>query len=417
MDKTGHIAIVIGGAVAGSEAAYQLSEKGITTVVIEKNALPYGKIEDGLPKWHIKLRNREIDRINQKLNHPLVHYVPNTELGKTVNLETLLSWGADAIVLANGAWKDRPLTLNGIDKFEGKGFYYQNDFIYWFNHQHEPNYKGPQYKIKNNAIIIGGGLASIDCAKAIMFHLVNNALNQKGFNTNLFELEHGIPKVLTKYGVSFEELNIEPCTIYYRKRFEDMSLAPLKGNSAEEIEKAEKTRVKILDHNKSKFLFKVSACASAKEAVIENNELKGIVFNRTMVENGTYKVLDESFAVHSPFIISSIGSIPEPIKGIIMQNETYDIDKASYQLKNYNNVYALGNAVTGRGNINQSLKNATEVAQIVAANISDSPPKQSAEKILKAVQEMQKNVNFVADYSSWIAQHQPLRLEDMLEQH
>jgi len=417
MDNTGHIAIIVGGAVAGSEAAFQLSEKGITTIVIEKNALPYGKIEDGLPKWHVKLRNREIDRINQKLNHPLVHYIPNIELGKSIELETLLNWNADALILANGAWKDRPLSVDGIDQFEGKGFYYQNDFIYWFNHQHEPNYNGPQYKIKNNAVIVGGGLASIDCAKAIMFHLVNNALNQKGFNTNLFELEHGIPKVLDKYGVSFEELNVEPCTIYYRKRFEDMSLASPRGNTPEDILKAEKTRIKILEHNKSKFLFKVEACSTVKDALIENGQLKGMMFNRTSVENGKYKVLEESFEVHSPFIISSIGSIPEPIKGITMHNETYDIDKTSYKIKKYGNVYALGNAVTGKGNINQSLKNATAVAQIVAENISTSPPNKSSKKILEEVQKMQKNVNFTVDYSSWIAQHQPKRLEDMLEQH
>lgn len=417
MGDSGHIAVIIGGAVAGSEAAYQLSEKGITTIVVEKNTLPYGKIEDGLPKWHVKLRNREIDRINQKLNHPLVHYVPNTELGKSISLDIFLGWDADAIILANGAWKDRPLSIDGIDQFEGKGFYYQNDFIYWFNHQHEPNYNGPQYEIKNNAVIVGGGLASIDCAKAIMFHLVNNALNQRGFNTNLFELEHGIPKVLNKIGVQFEELGIEPCTIYYRKRFEDMSLASPKGNTPEDILKAEKTRLKILDHNKNKFLFKVEACSTVKDVIVENGQLKGIEFNRTSVENGKYKVLDESFKVHSPFIISSIGSIPEPIKGVTMQNETYDIDKVSYKIKNYNNVYALGNAVTGRGNINQSLKNATEVAQIVAEDISVLPPNKSTKKILEEVQEMQKKVNFTVNYLSWIAQHQPQRLEDILKQH
>jgi len=417
MESTGHIAIIIGGAVAGSEAAFQLSQKGITTVVLEKNALPYGKIEDGLPKWHVKLRNREIGRINQKLNHPLVHYLPNTGLGEDIHLETLLNWNTDAIVLANGAWKDRPLAVEGIDEFEGKGFYYQNDFIYWFNHQHEPGYKGPQYEIKHNTVIVGGGLASIDCAKATMFHLVNKALNERGFNTNLFELEHGIPKALDKLGVSFEELNIEPCTIYYRKRYEDMSLAPVRGNTPEDIAKAEKTRVKVLEHNKNKFLFKVEACATVKNAIVEEGELKGLVFNKTSVENGKYQVLEDSFEVRSPFIISSIGSIPEPIEGITMQNETYDIDKASFKLKNYNNIYALGNAVTGRGNINQSLKNATEVAQIIVADISNSPQNSSYKKILENVQIMQKNVNFTIDYSSWIAQHQPLRLEDMLEHH
>ncbi len=55
MGKTKHIVAIFGGAVSGSEAAYQLAEKGIRTVVFDQNALPYGKIEDGLPKWHVKL--------------------------------------------------------------------------------------------------------------------------------------------------------------------------------------------------------------------------------------------------------------------------------------------------------------------------------------------------------------------------
>lgn len=40
---------IIGGSVAGSEAAYLLAEKGVRVVVFDQKNLPYGKIEDGLP--------------------------------------------------------------------------------------------------------------------------------------------------------------------------------------------------------------------------------------------------------------------------------------------------------------------------------------------------------------------------------
>ena len=113
--------IIIGGAVAGSEAAFRFAEKGYYTVVIEKNAMPYGKIEDGLPKWHVKLRNREIDRINEKLSHPLVNYIPNTELGKDLSIDEMLNWQTAAVVLANGAWRDRRLPIEGIEPFVNKG--------------------------------------------------------------------------------------------------------------------------------------------------------------------------------------------------------------------------------------------------------------------------------------------------------
>ena len=34
-------------------------ERGINVVVFEQNIRPYGKIEDGLPKWHVKLQIQE----------------------------------------------------------------------------------------------------------------------------------------------------------------------------------------------------------------------------------------------------------------------------------------------------------------------------------------------------------------------
>ena len=60
MEHAGHHFIaVFGGAVAGSEAAHQLALRGFRVVVFDQNILPYGKIEDGLPKWHYKLRDQE----------------------------------------------------------------------------------------------------------------------------------------------------------------------------------------------------------------------------------------------------------------------------------------------------------------------------------------------------------------------
>jgi flavin-dependent dehydrogenase len=71
----GHFVAIVGGAVAGSEAAYRLSQRGIYSVVFEQNALPYGKIEDGLPMWHVKLRNSEERKIDDKLTQPCVFFV------------------------------------------------------------------------------------------------------------------------------------------------------------------------------------------------------------------------------------------------------------------------------------------------------------------------------------------------------
>jgi ferredoxin/flavodoxin---NADP+ reductase len=53
-DTPYHFAAIVGGAIAGSVAAEILAENGIHAVVIEQNERPCGKIEDGLPHWHVE---------------------------------------------------------------------------------------------------------------------------------------------------------------------------------------------------------------------------------------------------------------------------------------------------------------------------------------------------------------------------
>ena len=169
MISAGYVVAIFGGAVAGSEAAAKLTERGIRCVVFEQNSLPYGKIENGLPKWHVKLRDKEESKINEKLSHPLVDYVPEVKLGEDLDFNQVVNqWGFSAILLATGAWRDRPLNVEGIDAYINKGLYYQNSFVAWFNKNHDPAYINTDYTIPDETIIIGGGLASIDVAKIVM---------------------------------------------------------------------------------------------------------------------------------------------------------------------------------------------------------------------------------------------------------
>src|SRR5262245_25560867 len=142
-----HVVAVVGGATAGAEAAGMLADRGVVVVVFDQNARPYGKIEDGLPRWHVKLRRKEYETINDKLSRPGVYFVPCTKIGRDVEFPALVSdWGFSAVLLAHGAWRDRPLPVPGADAYVGKGLVYQNPFIYWFNHFTERGYEGPQYE-------------------------------------------------------------------------------------------------------------------------------------------------------------------------------------------------------------------------------------------------------------------------------
>ena len=56
-----------------------LADRGVIAVVFEQNQRPYGKIEDGLPRWHEALREKEYETIDAKLSRPGIQFIPNTK--------------------------------------------------------------------------------------------------------------------------------------------------------------------------------------------------------------------------------------------------------------------------------------------------------------------------------------------------
>src|SRR5581483_11038184 len=209
---------VIGGATAGAEAADKLAQSGALCVVFEQNDRPYGKVEDGLPLWHTGLRRKEYDLIDSKLTREGVIFVPRTGIGRDVSFNELVdSWGFDMIVLANGAWRDRPLPVTGAGMYINRGLVYQNPFIYWFNHYRERGYNGPTYEIHDDAAVVGGGLASIDVVKVLQLESVSRRLKARGIDVDLIEMEvDGIPETLARHGLKYEDLGLWGCTLYYR---------------------------------------------------------------------------------------------------------------------------------------------------------------------------------------------------------
>ena len=84
-----HFVAVIGGAISGSVAAEILADHGIRVAVFEQNTRPYGKIEDGLPRWHVEQRKQEYARIDARMKKPNVYFIPSTKLGRDFNLPQL----------------------------------------------------------------------------------------------------------------------------------------------------------------------------------------------------------------------------------------------------------------------------------------------------------------------------------------
>ena len=215
-----HVVVVVGAATAGAEIAGILAKRGAQVVVIEQNPRPYGKIEDGLPRWHVKQRRDEYEEINRRLDHPNIEFVPLTRMGVDVTYDDLRQrWGLSAIVLAHGAWRDRPLAVKGADRYIDRGLVYQNRLIYWFNHYPEKAYDGPRYDVPAATMVIGGGLASIDVVKVLQIETALRAMRARGIEEDMLRLEReGLEPVLAAHKLNSGDLGVAPCKLYYRRR-------------------------------------------------------------------------------------------------------------------------------------------------------------------------------------------------------
>jgi ferredoxin--NADP+ reductase len=367
-----HVVAVVGGACSGAEAVETLAAKGIHVVVLEQNDRPYGKIEDGLPKWHDKQRRQEYAKIDGKLDRPEVSFLPRTAIGKDVDFADLAkNWGFSAVLLANGSWRDRPAGVAGSDELLGKGFLYQNPFIYWFNHNEEKAYSGPRYEPADGALVLGGGLASIDVVKVLMIEAVAAKLRARGVACDTVEMEHeGLAGFLKEHGTSLEDLGVKGCTLLYRRSIGEMPVASARDDSPAEKARAAGVREKLIALSTAKFLFKVRPHAVARKLVVDNGRVVGLVVARTEYRNGKLVTVEGSDeTLPTPLVVSSVGSIPMPVPGIPMDGEFYKYDDWNVgKLQGYEGVYALGNVVTGKGNIAVSRKHGKQIADYVIAS-------------------------------------------------
>jgi len=439
---------VVGGAVSGSVAAEILADHGIHVAVIEQNKRPYGKIEDGLPRWHAEQRKQEYDRIDARLRKPGVHFIPSTKLGRDIEFQDLCNnWGFSAVILANGAWRDRDLGVPGAEKFIDKGLVYQNPFIYWYNHKNEKTYDGPRYETPDEALVVGGGLASIDVVNVLQIENYERAMKARGIPVDMHQLEKGIPAACKAHGIKPEDLGIKGCLLIYRRREQDMPLAqPPDGATPEQIAKTEQVRQKMLRLARDRYLFRVQDRRLTTGLVVENGRVVGLKVAETRIEGRKAEPIPGSeHELRAPLVVSSIGSVPEILPGVAMKGEYYtfsDDDLPRYA--GSERVFGVGNVVTGQGNIRVSLMHSQEVTNRLIADymgIGDGGGSSSAlhaaearaagnaravqEKlktlpalsqsevaaIERRIRRLQERAGYTSDYDSWIARVTPPDLE------
>ena len=442
-----HFVAIVGGAVSGSVAAEILADHGIQVAVFEQNKRPYGKIEDGLPRWHVEQRKQEYEKIDARLRKPGVRFVPSTKLGRDIGFDELCKkWGFSAVILANGAWRDRDLGVPGAEKFIDKGIVYQNPFIYWYNHKNEQSYSGPRYDTPDETVVVGGGLASIDVVKVLQLENYERALKARGIETSMHELEKGVPAVCKTHGVDPQGLGVKGCLLIYRRREQDMPLAqPPDDATPEQIAKTELVRQKMLKLARDKYLFRFQDRRITTGLIVENDRVMGLRVAEAKVEGrSATPIPGTEHEIRAPLVISSIGSVPEILPGVAMKGEYYTFtDEDLPRYAGSERVFGVGNVVTGQGNIRVSLIHSQKVTKhlvenyLKRLNADGTPMRSSAEargageaqavlqkveslpalapkdvdELEKRIREQQKRAGYTGDYDSWIAKVTPPDLE------
>jgi hypothetical protein len=330
-----------------------------------------------------------------------------------------------------------------------RGLYYQNPFVIWFNHHHQPDYRGPEIEIKDDSIVIGGGLASLDVVKILMLETVGHALRKRGIPADLFEMEKkGIDKMLAANHLTMQDLGLKGCTLYYRRRAIDMPLTPMSTVTSQHLAKAQLVRQKILDNFQKKYLFHFVPCCIPVGKKTKDDRLTGITFQKTIVEKDrVIPIPGQYLEVETPLAVSSIGSIPERIEGVPAKSGVFSIpDPTNCLIEGFDHVFAIGNAVTGKGNINESVKHSREISSGIIDHFFEWQQqeyqdwhRQTADKvdldmdriitriekrpslsevtlqsILQKTSMMQEKTGYDGNYESWIKKNLPLRYEDLI---
>jgi hypothetical protein len=266
--------------------------------------------------------------------------------------------------------------------------------------------------------VVGGGLASIDVVKVLQLEMTSRRLAERGIATDLVEMEvEGIPATLAHHGLEWKDLGLEGCSLYYRRRIEDMPLAEAPpAATPEQTKKVEAVRRRILEKAQAKFLFKVEPLWSPIGLLTHGDRLEGLRFARTRLnEHGKALIVaGEVRNVEAPLTISSIGSIPEPIEGLPMDGELLrlaDLDLG--KVLDFEQVFGCGNVVTGKGNLVASRRHADQVAAAMVGRLelrANGNADGAVDELLRRVRERQEIVGYPSDYRSWIqrvAPHEP----------
>jgi NADH-quinone oxidoreductase subunit F len=144
---------IVGSGPAGLTAAHYLSLKGYKITVYDSESEPGGMLYCAIPSYRLPRDTikKEIDALLD--DNITLKY--NSTLGKDFSIDDLFNKGFQAVLLAMGSHKSRPLDLENED---ARGVYPSIEYLKSFNLNNENLAHG-------KVAVVGGGNSAIDAAR------------------------------------------------------------------------------------------------------------------------------------------------------------------------------------------------------------------------------------------------------------
>jgi len=290
--------VIVGAGPAGLACAFELVMRGYTITVMDALAQPGGMLVGAIPPF--RLPRYVIDHDVAIIRSLGVKFMTSVRIGKELTLQEIRRDRFDAVVLAMGTWKDIKLGIPGEDTSECLKCL---DFLNTVN-------SGQLINLSGTILVIGGGNAAIDTARTA--------------------LRMGSRQVI----------------VLYRRSQQEMPA------SKEEVEAALREGVQI--HYQ----------VAPKRVVSKEGKVKGVELIRMELgepdETGRrmpIPMTGSEFIQAGDFVIPAIGQrsdIPFLTADSISERGTITLGKDG-QVKEYEGVFAAGDAVTGPSTVVEAI--------------------------------------------------------------
>ncbi|WP_209313714.1 NADP oxidoreductase [Blastococcus sp. TF02A-35] len=158
---------VVGAGPAGIFAADALTRQSAVPVavdLIDRLPTPFGLVRHGIAPDHPRMRAIR-DTLHRSLDHPLVRFVGNVEVGTDISLDELRRH-VDAVVYTYGAALDRHLGIEGEDL---PGSLAATDVVSWYCGHPDADRAGVEAALAGvrSVVVIGVGNVALDVGRVL----------------------------------------------------------------------------------------------------------------------------------------------------------------------------------------------------------------------------------------------------------